>query len=133
MIAALLLYFFWAAGHDAFLRGEQLMRVERYEDAAKEYVNALVADPNHAGARAGWRRARYESATRRARELTAQGRLDEAGRWTEAAREFAPPPSPSPAADWRPWGALAGGGYVVSLICTLYFGLRFAVSNTECR
>jgi tetratricopeptide (TPR) repeat protein len=127
---SLILLLVLSAADDAFQRGELLMQAGRYEDAAKQYVDALVANPNHSAARAAWRQARYEIATRKAQDLTMLRRLDEARRWTEAAREFAPA---TPQHDWRPWAALAGAGYVISLICTLYFGLRFAVSNTECR
>ena len=104
MIPLLAVLLFASPGDDAYRRGEELMRAGQYEAAAKQYVDALVADPNHAGARAGWLRARRDISVRKGKR-----------------------------SDWHPWAPAGGGAYVVSLVCTLYFGLRFTLSNTECR
>jgi hypothetical protein len=129
MIAVAALLLFASAGDASFDRGEQFMRQGRYDEAARQYVDALIADPAHPHARIAWRRARYELAMRTARGLQWQGRVDEARKWTESAREFLPP---MPEPDWRPWAALGGAAYVVSLICTLYFGLRSTLSERRC-
>ena len=129
MIALAALLLFASAGDAPFDRGEQFLRQGRYDEAARQFVDALIADPAHPQARTAWRKARYELAMRTARELQLQGRMDEARKWTEAAREFMPRIEQP---DWRPWAVLGGAAYVVSLICTLYFGLRSTLSERRC-
>ena len=74
---------------------------------------------------AGEREDRYQEELRRGRAAIAGGRMEEARtHFDEAARLL--PRSELPLSEERtaPWIAAAAGGYAVSLVGFLYFGLR---------